>query len=201
MAAAFFYGTLIHPEILKRVIGNAGSHLSICPALLLDHTRHQITASNCDYPGVVPYSQSRVMFDRELSLEERSVRGVLVIGLSDEDVRLLDIFEGNEYTRELVSVHPLGPFLQLNDMPPVEMDSLVPATLPPIPPPNELAEPREANTYIWCCPLTQLRPSLWTFEDFVKHSAWKWVGTGSDGNKDYAEVDRRRAMDGIIVQS
>jgi len=33
--SAFFYGTLLHPNILKRVIGNDGSHLQICPAVLL----------------------------------------------------------------------------------------------------------------------------------------------------------------------
>ena len=33
--SAFVYGTLLHPEILKRVIGNDGSHLEICPAVLL----------------------------------------------------------------------------------------------------------------------------------------------------------------------
>lgn len=33
--SAFFYGTLLHPKVLKRVIGNDGSHLTICPAVLL----------------------------------------------------------------------------------------------------------------------------------------------------------------------
>jgi len=33
--SAFFYGTLLHPKILRRVIGNDGSHLEICPAVLL----------------------------------------------------------------------------------------------------------------------------------------------------------------------
>lgn len=33
--SAFFYGTLLHPKILKRVIDNDGSHLEICPAVLL----------------------------------------------------------------------------------------------------------------------------------------------------------------------
>lgn len=32
--AAFFYGTLLHPKVLKRVIGNDGTHLRICPAIL-----------------------------------------------------------------------------------------------------------------------------------------------------------------------
>jgi hypothetical protein len=35
MVSAFFYGTLMHPEILKRVIGNDGDELQMCPALLL----------------------------------------------------------------------------------------------------------------------------------------------------------------------
>ncbi|KIK97759.1 hypothetical protein PAXRUDRAFT_135635 [Paxillus rubicundulus Ve08.2h10] len=98
MASAFFYGTLMHPTILKRVIGNEGSHLQICPALLPDYTRHQIHGA--DYPGIVPYSRSRGMFDHELEFEAKSVRGCLVIGLTSEDMRLLDIFEGN------VSVDP-----------------------------------------------------------------------------------------------
>jgi hypothetical protein len=33
--SAFFYGTLMHPKILKRVIANDGSHLQLCPAVLL----------------------------------------------------------------------------------------------------------------------------------------------------------------------
>lgn len=33
--SAFFYGTLLHPAILRRVIGHDGQHLQICPALLL----------------------------------------------------------------------------------------------------------------------------------------------------------------------
>lgn len=31
---AFFYGTLMHPAILRRVIANDGSHLEICSAIL-----------------------------------------------------------------------------------------------------------------------------------------------------------------------
>jgi hypothetical protein len=35
MASAFFYGTLMHPKILKRVLHNDASHLKICPAILM----------------------------------------------------------------------------------------------------------------------------------------------------------------------
>ncbi|KAH7925495.1 hypothetical protein BV22DRAFT_1088955 [Leucogyrophana mollusca] len=198
MTTAFFYGTLMHPEILKRVIGNDGSHLKICPALLSDYTRHQI--KHADYPGIVPYSKSRAMFDHDLGLEERSVRGSLVTGLSTEDMRLLDVFEGNEYTRESVSVHPLGPLVNLREIPPVDMLALVPVDPPPVPTPSELGSPVEASTYVWCRPLDELRSQLWTFEEFVKYNAWKWVGAGSAGNADYHEVDKRREMEGIIVR-
>lgn len=40
--SAFFYGTLLHPKVLKRVIGNDGSHLTICPAVLLVCTYYYI---------------------------------------------------------------------------------------------------------------------------------------------------------------
>ena len=49
----------------------------------------------CDYPGVLPYERSKHLFDHELSEDERSVRGNVVVGLSDRDVELLDVFEGN----------------------------------------------------------------------------------------------------------
>ena len=35
MASAFFYGILMHPKILKRVLHNDASHLQICPAILM----------------------------------------------------------------------------------------------------------------------------------------------------------------------
>jgi hypothetical protein len=31
---AFFYGTLLHPKIIRQVIGNPGSHLRVAPAVL-----------------------------------------------------------------------------------------------------------------------------------------------------------------------
>ncbi|KAK7033154.1 hypothetical protein R3P38DRAFT_2921062 [Favolaschia claudopus] len=48
--AAFFYGTLMHPKILKKIIENDGSHLQICQAVLLNFTRHEIKFE--DYPGL-----------------------------------------------------------------------------------------------------------------------------------------------------
>lgn len=185
----------MHPKILQRVIGNDGSHLRICPAVIKDFTRHQIIGA--DYPAIVPYSLSRSLFDHDLDEDKRSVRGSLISGLTDEDVRLLDVFEGDEYTREAVVAHPLGPLISLS--PANTMGPFVPTTvaLQGLEPERSM----EVQTYVWCKPISELRPDPWTFEDFVRQNAWKWVGAGSEGNTDYAEVDRRRAMEGIIVRS
>jgi hypothetical protein len=47
-----------------------------------------------EYPGITPYAQSRILCNRELGPEEKSVRGVLVKGLTVTDLIILDLFEG-----------------------------------------------------------------------------------------------------------
>ena len=61
-----------------------------------------------DYPGVLPYSRSRVLFvfeDGELPPEERTVRGTLVRGLTASDVALLDVFE-SDVRMHSFTLHP-----------------------------------------------------------------------------------------------
>lgn len=65
--------------------------------------------------------------------------------------------------------------------------------------PSELANPVEVNTYVWCLPSSELRAQLWTFEEFVKFNAWKWVGPTN--NKYFDEVDRRNAAEGIYIDA
>lgn len=99
----------------------------------------------------------------------------------------------------MVLVHPLGPSVALDDL---EATGVVPKDPLPMPPTStELTSPLQVHTYVWCCPLSGLQPKLWTFEEFVKESAWKWVGPASESNTDYTEVDRRRAMEGTIVHT
>jgi len=69
-----------------------------------------------------------------------------------------------------------------------------PAVVPQL---NELKAPLQANTYVWCSPLSALQPQLWTFEEFVEENAWKWIGPASRDNQDYTEVDRRRIMNTV----
>ena len=118
-----------------------------------------------------------------------------------------------EYTREDVLVHPLGRLTPLSStpIPPASilgsdavsstMDSYVsPLKAPELPPLDTLSPPLAAQTYIFAGPLRGLSPELWSYEDFVRENAWKWVGRGTH-EVNYAEVDRRRELDGKTLRT
>ncbi|KAF9485203.1 hypothetical protein BDN70DRAFT_679573 [Pholiota conissans] len=168
---SFFYGTLMHPKILKAVIKNDGSHLQLSPAVILDYTRHKVKGA--DYPGVLPFKRGEKLFTHTLSREERSVRGTLVKGLTEQDIKYLDEFEGTEYTREPVEAHPLEPFVDLSSHPDDDQD-LIPSHPPPLPETFESSASIHAETYIYLDEKA-LEAELWSFEDFVKSDrARKW---------------------------
>ncbi|PPQ64595.1 hypothetical protein CVT26_001993 [Gymnopilus dilepis] len=169
--SAFFYGTLMHPKILKAVIKNDGPHLKVCPAVLLDYTRHEV--KGCDYPGIIPFDRGIKIINRELSQEEKSVRGTLVKGLTDKDMAYLDDFEGDEYRREKVQVHALGLLQDLSAD--LDSETFVTEHPPPLPDSPDTLTPIEAETYVYADE-NNLDASLWSFQDFVKHNAWKWYG-------------------------
>jgi len=50
---------------------------------------------NADYPGVVDVEVGKGVMGKELSEDEGCVRGVLVRGLTWDDVEVLDEFEGD----------------------------------------------------------------------------------------------------------
>jgi hypothetical protein len=147
MTTAFFYGTLMHPQILLHVVGNDGAHLALCPAILSDFARHRV--------------QSEQIFKRVLTSEERSVRGILVMGLTTSDMNVLDNFEGDQYVRRQVSVHPLEEFQ------PITAHSTRPQR------PDQLLSPLTAQTYIFC-DVDDLQADLWSYEDFLRDHARKW---------------------------
>ena len=47
---------------------------------------------------------------------------------------------------------------------------------------------------------TLLEAELWSYEDFVRENAWKWVGRSAHDDH-YAEVDRRRELDGKTLRT
>ena len=121
-----------------------------------------------------------------------------------------------EYTRENVLVHPLGPLTALSSTPVprptvpnigstlsnTATDAyIVPLTAPELPRLDSLPPALSAQTYIYAGPLKGLSPELWSYEDFVRENAWKWVGRGAHDNEHYVEVDRRREMDGKTLKT
>lgn len=150
---AFFYGTLMAPPVLHRVIWGSqtpptpahASLLSIRPAILHAHQRRHVKSA--DYPAVIPSSATS------------SVRGTLVTGLTDGDIWRLDIFEGDEYERRDVSVRVLeGKGRAGAEQEDVEGEEV------------------SAQTYIWIAGEQRLESGEWDFEHFVKEKMSRWVG-------------------------
>lgn len=112
-----------------------------------------------------------------------------------------------EYSRECVQVHPLGPFVRLSSTAvPVssrtatagqpETASIAPLNAPSLPPVDALASPLLAQAYIYTDSLNNLSPELWSYDDFVHDNAWKWVGSSAREDNYVFEVDRRNDMGG-----
>ncbi|KAJ2914074.1 hypothetical protein MD484_g6348, partial [Candolleomyces efflorescens] len=172
--SAFFYGTLMHPRILRQVIQNDGSHLQFCPAILFGYTRHKVKGRN--YPGIIPSTESSLLFNAELGPDEDVVRGTLVVGLTKSDMDALDDFEDvdatKEYARFVANVRPLEPLSSLSTHT-VDEDALIVLHAAPLPSRDELLPGIQANTYVYCNN-DELEPELWSFADFVRNHAKVW---------------------------
>lgn len=161
---AFFYGTLMAPPVLQRVIWGSqtpptpahASLLHVRPAILHAHRRHRV--QHADYPAIVPVATSS------------SVRGTLVEGLTDGDIWRLDIFEGSEYQRQKVKVNVL---LQNGDSSSRQTGM---GELSQNEQDNVEANEVEAETYIWIAGAHRLDPEEWDFVEFVRDKMKRWVG-------------------------
>ncbi|KAJ5099661.1 hypothetical protein N7532_006662 [Penicillium argentinense] len=109
--ALFFYGTLMAPQILHRVIhGRTDPEpwqkglLRFRPAILHGYRRHRVR--HAEYPGIVPAKPSNAPSGGSAPIST-SVLGTLVSGLTDGDIYRLDLFEGEEYSKEQVTVRTL----------------------------------------------------------------------------------------------
>lgn len=83
----FTYGSLMCEDIMSAVCGTPCTRHA--PATLAEHRRHPVIGQH--YPGMVPAPGS-------------AVRGVLYLDLPSSAWPRLDAFEGEEYTRERVTV-------------------------------------------------------------------------------------------------
>lgn len=89
----FVYGTLQAPEVLRVLLGRVPTLQS--PAFLTGYQRYPVLGQV--FPGMVPSSDA-----------ECQTRGVLLQNLDSHEMRVLDYFEGDEYTRQCVTVSYQG---------------------------------------------------------------------------------------------
>jgi gamma-glutamylcyclotransferase (GGCT)/AIG2-like uncharacterized protein YtfP len=173
---AFFYGTLMAPEVLHRVCHGSSSttnpifathNLRTYPAILPNHQRHRVKSA--DYPAILPHPTS-------------TVRGTYVTGLTDSDIWRLDIFEGSEYERVKVVC------TLLEEQPPKVYSGIHNSG-------DEVAhygsmfdaegqEVVEAETYVWIGGEARLEEREWDFDEFQREKMRFWVG--EEGAEEYA---------------
>ena len=169
-----FIGTLMAPEVLTRVIFGVTNHknavrLTIKPALLTGYRRHRVLG--CDYPAIIPHEGS-------------TVRGSYVTGLTEPDLMRLDIFEGDQYTREKVTIEAFKDVDLKDDL----AD-------------DAKGEQATAETYVWVAPLSQLEDKEWDFEHFRKERMRRWMGEEVDDtdtgavDEGFADVDEAAEAD------
>ena len=158
--AAFFYGTLMAPQVLSRVCHGTSDpndaivrtrKLKAVPAVLHGYQRHRVR--DADYPAILPVAGA-------------SVRGTYVSGLSEADIWRLDIFEGPEYRRDRVRTR-----LLTSTRTGSRRDKGSDSTL-------------EAETYVWSASPDDLEDREWDFEEFQREKMCFWVG--AEGAGEYA---------------
>ncbi|KAI1491113.1 AIG2-like family-domain-containing protein [Biscogniauxia mediterranea] len=99
--AAFFYGTLMAPEVFFTVCYRSSTENvallkslhNFQPAILHGYCRRRV--QHADYPGIIPDA-------------DHVVRGMYVTGLTDANIFHLDNFEGSEYDRKTVKARLLS---------------------------------------------------------------------------------------------
>lgn len=159
------YGTT-EPETWQKAL------TTVRPALLQGYRRHKV--KHADYPAILPHDAS-------------SVRGSLVTGLLDEDIRRLDIFEGDEYDRQEISV------LALKD---TALDEVIDESKLS----EYVTDTVRAETYVWIAGSHQLESEEWDFEEFKREKMYAWIGQAKNESvqvdEGFADVDRDRAQEG-----
>jgi Gamma-glutamyl cyclotransferase, AIG2-like len=164
------------PQVLYRVIYGTPepeawqiARLSMRSAILHEYRRQRVKYA--DYPAIIP---------KRLA----TVRGVFVTGLSDMDVRRLDLFEGSMYERQKVTVKLLKNVNLQENVPDSELAGLE-------------GKEAEAETYVWRDPVESLEDREWDFDDFKKKKMREWAGlpgsTGTEVDEGFAFVDEYSA--------
>lgn len=166
----FAYGTLMVPAIVSRVLGRDISDLTFQDAVLAGYSRHHIRER--DYPAIVAAGQLG------LGPSDASVRGTLIAGLGADDMRLLDVFEADEYRRAHVTVALLGDAARA---PEYRSGAGI-----------EAAGSARAEAYVWQARLAHLlERAEWSFDAFVRDKADAWA---QGRHWEFDDVERARAL-------
>ncbi|KAL1970793.1 hypothetical protein VTN77DRAFT_2627 [Rasamsonia byssochlamydoides] len=193
----FFYGTLMAPQILHRVIhGHSNPEpwqkalLTVKPAILHGYRRHRVRGA--DYPGIIPVTaktssdgSTQGTTPEGSSNMDHSVLGTLVTGLTDGDIYRLDCFEGSDYEKRKVKVRVLRSAVGGNDDDDKNPTSSDPTTNNDRSIQDVLDEARaqladegeevEAMTYVWIGGEEALEDREWDFETFKREKLQWWV--------------------------
>lgn len=140
------YGT-IHPDQWQK------DWLSIQPGLLYGYQRHRV--KNVDYPAIYPLDRST----QDPNAESQRVLGTIVKGLSEMDIRRLDIFEGDHYNRQKIEAYPLDNIGNAANHVPSSQEAI------------------QAMTYVWKKEyFEELDSEEWDFEEFRREKLKYWAG-------------------------
>jgi hypothetical protein len=102
-----------------------------------------------------------------------------------------------EYVRSQVLVHPLGSFTPVpaaSEEQAVEEGLSFPTVAAAAGDAEQAQTVLPAQTYVWCHEDSRLDEKLWSYDEFARKNAWKWIDDGAQSgtNKDYTELDRER---------
>ncbi|KAK8058287.1 hypothetical protein PG994_008735 [Apiospora phragmitis] len=175
---AFFYGTLMAPEVFFTVAyrnttmdaSDLKSLHTFQPAVLHGFCRRRV--QHADYPGITRDNTDS---------EDASVRGTYVTGLIDANMFHLDAFEGFEYERETVTVKLLTKVGDDQGEGNVEGDEA------------------ECQTYVFQHP-DRLEPREWDYHEFRTQKMRKWTREdyGFDDTDHLAPTEVEEAKDAAV---
>ncbi|KAL3478382.1 putative disease resistance protein Aig2 [Aspergillus californicus] len=193
----FFYGTLMAPQILHRVIHGSATPsqwqkdlLTFRPAILHGFRRYKVRGA--DYPGIIASSAPgwdsaslpgvSAAETTPTATASASVLGTVVSGLTDGDIHRLDIFEGGDYTRQKVNVrilmealadaHPDGGHGHGEKNSDRHLKDVLEAAGAEF---ADEGEEVEAETYVWTSGRGRLGDVEWDFEAFKRDKMAWWV--------------------------
>lgn len=195
------------PQILSRVLHQPRGDqikqdhkLTPKPAVLHGFQRRRVKWA--DYPGIIPSTStsttagtgvtttSTPATESNESNESNSVLGTLVTGLTNTDIQKLDLFEGSEYEKQIVSVRVLreGDAIggRREESAAKSEEGHVRDVLDAVSTSTSTSsgtgigtgtagEEVQALTYVYIAGEDQLEDGFWDFEDFKKEKLGKWV--------------------------